>query len=265
MPQVGWIGIPVILETIELPTFSHVIATPALAAMGDAARAPALALLRDPRPWARVAGATVLGKIEARQDSEALVPLLADSAPAVRIAAATALGQLRAPVAPRLIPLLGDGNGLVRKAAAGVLGEIGDKAVIPALRPLLTDAYPFARMAAAAALARLGDADGIALLRAVLADSDSSLQADALRGLIAANVPDLEAVLYGAMDTRAGAVAREELVKRRDSRVVPILIADLQKDSGMYRVQPLLRQATGQPWTSDAQWRCWWALQGKGR
>ncbi|MEO7891634.1 MAG: HEAT repeat domain-containing protein [Vicinamibacterales bacterium] len=111
-------------------------------------------------PVIRAAIARVLGRLRAREASDALVVALADSSPIVRLYATEALGLLREPrVADPARGVVARGKGEIVAASLLALARVGDRDDVELFRRMLNDRNAHLRRAAAEGLGRAGDVD----------------------------------------------------------------------------------------------------------
>lgn len=140
-------------------------AAKALAALGDSAVAPLIAVLSDPNPVVRKNAAWAIGEIrgghQANREAaiEPLITLLRkDESREARKWAAWALGEIcdRRAVSD-LIDALDDAHGEVRAAVAEALGEIKDRRAIRPLTKALKDHYLPVRRKARNAISQINE------------------------------------------------------------------------------------------------------------
>lgn len=168
------------------------------------AEAPAISQLQEsPRPEVRAASARLLGLLEARVASFALLRALDDPVWSVRAEAAMALGRIGSwSAGPRIAEALRDDDPRVRGAAALALGRIGDRRAVPFLKPVfrrLEEEGTFVRAAVITALAELNAAevaeDLLAIARGEGAVSDPHSRSAALWAAGAMNAAGTRALL----------------------------------------------------------------------
>jgi HEAT repeat protein len=169
----------------------------------------------NPDPLLRSLGADVLGQLGAAKDRPSpfadesagvLRPLLADADPRVIESALVALGHLRSGDLPRIVALAMHEAVIVRHGVAFCLGGREDDLALGTLLALMRDVDAGVRDWATFAVGTLSAADSAVIrdaLGARLTDEDANTRGEAMRGL----------------------------AMRRDERVVPAIVAELQRPS----------------------------------
>ncbi|CAG0933913.1 Phycocyanobilin lyase subunit alpha [Thermoflexales bacterium] len=128
-----------------------------LAALGETAFNPLLAVLNDPKAKGRAHAATALGLIGNRRAVGALLHALQDGDSVLRSRAAAALGRLGDEQAfEGLVLALRDPKVHVRRDAMWALSELGDRRAVGLLIRSLRDPSRFIRQQAAECLGELG-------------------------------------------------------------------------------------------------------------
>jgi HEAT repeat protein/beta-lactamase regulating signal transducer with metallopeptidase domain len=159
----------------------------ALAAMGQRAVEPLVAVLDNGNPVVRRNAAWAIGEIRGGSGTnrsiaaEPLIIALSDSDSWVRVAAAFSLGEMRPRRAKEaLIAALGDASWNVREMAARALGEMKTREGVESLNALLLrDENERVRRKAAWALGEIRDPLALEALTAALEDQDGRVRATA--------------------------------------------------------------------------------------
>jgi HEAT repeat protein len=194
----------------------------------------------------RLAAAEALADIDpsVQEAEDVLVAALKDREPSVRCSVACSLGRFGKKAVPLLVAALADEEAAVRSGAAGTLAGIGPDAA-PARDALvegLIDSEEHVRAAAALALACIcpDDRVGWDRISALLRDSDLSARwhvIESLERLGPAARPVLPAIRAACADPAVrvnAAVALTRIDPDRTDEAVAVLIAALEKPSGVY-------------------------------
>ncbi len=215
-------GVPVLILDLEHEeAYLRRRAASALGEIGPAAEAAVPSLekaLKDDNEHVRQAAAVALGRIgpAAKEAVPALEEALKDKDEeiSVRSAAGAALAKLGFPdrVVPVLIAALEEESPHLREYAATTLSEIGPpaKAAVPALKEALEDKAWYVRKAAAEALGNMGPAarEAVPALEKALKDELENVRVAAGAALAKLGLPQ---------------------------RAVPVLIAEMEDESGSCR------------------------------
>ena len=141
-----------------------------LAALGETAFDPLLAVLSDPQAKGRAHAATALGLIGDRRAVGALLNALQDRDPVLRSRAAAALGRIGDECAfENLVMTLRDPKVHVRRDAMWAMSELGDRRAVGLLIRALRDPSRFIRQQAAECLGELGNPQALPELQRLVA------------------------------------------------------------------------------------------------
>jgi HEAT repeat protein len=172
----------------------------AFLAIGEEAVEPLLQTLADGPREARLAAATLLGRLG---DPRAVQPLIAALAAAdgqLAAAAAGALGALgRASALDRLLALFADPRAFVRQAAIAAVNAISAESTMAAVRSRLVDANPRVRECAVRVAGYFGFADCAAAIIAAVEDADESVRRAAIEQLHVLQHPRATSALVAAL------------------------------------------------------------------
>lgn len=155
-------GLPlarILLKPTLGSTTENELAYAALQRMGGKPRTHLLRALKSPDPRRRALGATLLGRVKAKEALGALSNALRDKDWFCRWKAAEALGNLGTAAdraAPSLARLLRDPKAPVRRAVAKALGQIGNERAVPGLAKAVGRTDDYVSRDAALALERFG-------------------------------------------------------------------------------------------------------------
>jgi HEAT repeat protein len=142
-----------------------------LAALGETAFDPLLAVLSNPQAKGRAHAATALGLIGDRRAVGALLNALQDRDPVLRSRVAVALGRLGDERAfENLVMALRDPKMHVRRDAMWALSELGDRRAVGLLVRALRDPSRFIRLQAAECLGEMGSAQALPELQRLAAN-----------------------------------------------------------------------------------------------
>jgi HEAT repeat protein len=182
---------------------------------------------------ARVAVATVLGKVGRTEDEELIVHLLKDPDPAVRRSAVVALARLEPGAASEPLRLaLADESARVRLAAATALGEAESPRVIEDLHRLILDEDSRVRSAAVRGIGIHAAHDHVSVEEAVSL-IDHAIGGDSMMALAAVE----------ALDAMGGARAAEaalRLLDRSEPELVQAAVACIGRHGEAETVAELL-------------------------
>jgi HEAT repeat protein len=159
----------------------------------------------------------------------------------------------------------------VRRAAAQVLAQRRDKDSLPALRALLEKSKN--PQDQSLAIEAIGAFEGSASkwlteLEGYAANADRDVRNAALEQLVKAKDPGRLPALVKALehpDWSTRLLVAEGLAELGDKRVVPELIARLEREQGRLArtISASLWKLTGQPFEGDVgSWKSWWAAEG---
>lgn len=190
---------------------------------------------------ARVAVATVLGKVGRPEDEDLIVHLLKDPDPAVRRSAVVALARLEPGAASEPLRLaLADESARVRLAAATALGEAASARVIDDLHRLILDEDSRVRSAAVRGIGQHAAHGHVSVDHAV-ALIDDALEGDSMVALAAVEALD-------AMGGPRAAEAALRLLGRSEPELVQAAVACIGRHGEVETVAELL------PLVGHASW-----------
>ena len=140
--------------------------------------APLLRAVGDPEVVVRYHALMAIANIDAAAYLELLLGHITNPDPLLKRAGIFAFRHLiKEPKAmPLLIAALGDSDGMVRARAAEALGFQGDVRAVEPLLPLVDDQFRNARIAAIRSLGRLGDARAVESLLSQMSHSDQAIR-----------------------------------------------------------------------------------------
>jgi HEAT repeat protein len=155
-------GVNKLIEVMRDARVTDWLAVFSLAALGEAAFDPLLAVLVDLQARGRAHAAMALGLIGDRRAVGALLNALQDRDPVLRSRAAVALGRIGdARAFESLVMALRDPKVHVRRDAMWALSELGDRRAAGLLIRALRDPSRFIRRQAAECLGELGSAQAL--------------------------------------------------------------------------------------------------------
>ena len=212
-----------------------------LAALGNPAVEPLIAVLGHKEPEVRRLAAWTLGEIGDARATKALVGALKDQDGFTRDAATEALRQIGQPAVEALIAALSDRDARVRELAARALGSIRDPRATEKLTLALGDGDPSIRYAAAWALGQIKDGRAMDQLVVALKDQDHRVRRYAAWALAEIGEPAVKPLVGVLRDqddaARWGAT---EALAGIGEPAVPLLIPALTDEN------PLVRRHAGE-------------------
>ncbi|MEV6597178.1 HEAT repeat domain-containing protein [Actinoplanes sp. NPDC051346] len=236
--------LPVLVATLTSNTSEHTraAAAAALASVGhrDAIEQLMDALVKDDSAVVRLACASTLGRLRARQAVGVLAGALSDPAGPVRVGAARALGALAdtRTVAPLIRALEAEHDYQALAAIAWALGRLRNADAVPGLIMALTETSQTVRMEACRALGEIRDPAAVPGLARRLRDHSGAIRGEALKALGEIGDPSgmphlIEALSHEEAQTRA--VASTAIGRIGDPRGVDPLMRALDDENPFVR------------------------------
>ena len=258
--------------------YVRAMAAPALAILarniGDRRPVPALiALFGDSDSSARHAAAEAFRHLQDPRAVEPLIRALRDEDHSVRSSAAWALGGFKNPrAAEPLLALAQKSDERTLPATAWALGQIKEKrAVEPLMKALRAHKRFHGRWYVVRALGDIGDPRAVPVLVEILKTGGEHDRAQAAYCLALLNAHQAADALFKASSDSSRKVrtsAIRSLVRLKDPRIIPCLIAFLEKpgDLGRPEAARSLGLLTGQDFGEDtAKWAAWWEANRAAR
>jgi len=193
----------------------------------------------DDSRWGAIQQLHALGT---REVFERAVQLCRSDAPAERVAGADILGQLNAfsdEAMKTLLTMTGDGDATVVEAVVHALGQRQDARTIDALARVAVHDAPNVRWAVATALEDLiGDERAERVLLSLMKDADTSVRdraTFAVGSLSDHDTPRIRAALAERLRDDDRCVAHEAalgLARRRDARAIPYIAIAVESSDG---------------------------------
>lgn len=230
----GWLGRDALapLMTLVVDDQLFPVIADGIVAIGADAVAPLIEHLESARAAARLAAASLLGRVGDRRATAPLVEALEDTEGEVAAAAAGALANISDPSAvDGLIGVLGHPHAAVRRAAIAAISAIGANGTAARIRLAVTDRNPRVRESAMRIAGYFGFADLIPAIVAALADPVEDVRRAAIEQLPMLDDVDAPALLSNVLRTdtpRNRAAAAHAMRQVDDPRAGPLLLEALE-------------------------------------